>query len=57
MAERTDLNRLAKERYGEDRAAELEPLAANLLAGLEVVAAAELDGADEPDFLDGTAAE
>lgn len=57
MVERTDLTRLARERYGEVRAAELEPLAANLVAGLEVVANAGLDGDDEPDFLDVTAAE
>lgn len=55
MVEATDLERIARERYGERRAAELTALAATLIAGLEVVAAADLDGADEPDFLDGPA--
>jgi hypothetical protein len=55
--EATDLERIAKERHGDQRGAELTALAANLIAGLAMVAAAELGDAEEPDFLDGTAAE
>jgi hypothetical protein len=57
VPEPTKLDQLAKERYGEPRAAELIPLAANLVAGLEIVAKADLDGAEEPDFLDAVSAE
>lgn len=57
MPEPTDLARLARERYGEARAAEIVPLAANLVAGLEVVATADLGDTEEPDFLDGDSAE
>jgi hypothetical protein len=52
MPEPTKLEELAKLRHGEPRTAELVALAANLLAGLAVVAAADLDGTEEPDFLD-----
>ena len=48
----TDLLDLARRRYGDERAAELIALAALVQAGLEVVAAADLGGQDEPDFLD-----
>ena len=57
MPESTRLEELAKSKHGDARAAELMAMAANLVAGLEVVAAADLGDADEPDFLDGTAAE
>ena len=51
MIETTNLERLARLLYGDQRAAELMAGAANLHAGLKIVAEADLDGADEPDFL------
>jgi hypothetical protein len=55
VIEATGLERLARLLYGEQRAAELIPLASGLLAGLEIVARADLTGEDEPDFLDDRA--
>jgi hypothetical protein len=53
VIETTDLERLARLRYGDERAADLTKLSANLAAGLRLVAEAELGGEEEPDFLDG----
>jgi hypothetical protein len=55
VIETTELEQLARLLYGEQRAAELIPLASSLRAGLEIVAKADLRGEDEPDFLDAPA--
>ena len=51
VIETTNLERRARLLDGEQRAAELMAATANLQAGLALVAEAELDGVDEPDFL------
>lgn len=50
------LRELATMRYGAARAGEIVALAAGLIAGLEIVARAQLSGVDEPDFLGGDGA-